>query len=242
VSRAFARQHFPDGEAVSRSLLIADDETRTLFSIVGVVEDVLDDGYANPAEPQVYVPLTQNPRRWTALAIRVAGSARGFIPALYATVSAVDPFIAVSEVRPLTDIMQATVSTRRGTLAITAVFAGLAFLLAGIGIYGVVAYTTASRIPEIGVRLALGADALSIRSFVVGDAARAAAAGLLVGLILAAGASHLLRSLLFSVSPLDPAALILTTVAVAALTFLAAWLPARRTARLSPAAALRYDT
>lgn len=241
VSRAFVERFLPDRDPIGLHLVQAESAEGTRFRIVGVAEDLLDDGYARPTEPRAYVPMAQFPERWAALAVRVRGDPREFAPTLRAMVAAEDPEIAIAELRSMTDLMHSTLESQRGVLRITALFAVLAFLLAGIGVYGVVAYGVASRIPEIGVRLALGAAPRSIHRRVVGDAAKAGAVGLLAGLALALLAGWTLRGVLFGVGAADPVALLITVAAIGAITLVAASVPAGRAARIPPAIALRYD-
>lgn len=138
-------------------------------------------------------------------------------------------------------VVDHTMTAPRFRTVLLLVFAGIAVLPAGIGVYGMVAYSVARRLPELGVRMAIGADANRILRHVVGDGLRPVLLGAAAGLLAGLPAVGLLRGFLFGVAPTDPVAFMAAPAALAALAALAAWLPARRAARLSPASVLRAE-
>jgi putative ABC transport system permease protein len=156
-------------------------------------------------------------------------------------VSSIDPAQPVFDVRPMVDRVQETWGAPRLLSFLFSVFAGLALLLATIGLYGVLAYTALKRVPEIGLRLALGATRANIRRLVLSEGARLLAFGLIIGLAGALGLSRLLRSFLFQVNAIDPVLYGMVSVLLATAAILASWLPARRASRIDPIITLRAE-
>ena len=159
--------------------------------------------------------------------------------ALQRAVSAVDPNEPVTDLQPMSARVQASIGPQTFMSILIGIFAGMALLLAAVGLYGVIAYTVTQRTHEIGVRMALGASRRSVLGLIVGQGMRLAAIGGLVGLAAAAGVTRFLRSFLFGVTPLDPYVFAGLLLVLATVTLLASYLPARRALGIDPAAALR---
>jgi putative ABC transport system permease protein len=153
----------------------------------------------------------------------------------------VDPNLAIAQVRTLQDIVDRSSDQASFTMMLIAIAATVALLLGAIGIYGVVSYIVAQRTGEIGVRLAMGAEPRSVARMVLGQSAVVIVAGITVGLVAAFAGTQLIQSLLFGISPRDPAVFVATTLLLLGVAFVACWLPARRAARLSPLDALRAE-
>jgi ABC-type antimicrobial peptide transport system permease subunit len=151
----------------------------------------------------------------------------------------VDPSVTVWEMRTLDDMLQEHVAPRRLAMLLVQGFALVALALALIGIYGVLSYTVSQRVPEIGVRMALGASPAEILRMTIGDGLRLAVPGIALGVIAAFAATRLASAVLFNVSPADPASYAVLTAAVLAVAFAACYLPARRAARIDPLSAIR---
>jgi putative ABC transport system permease protein len=209
--------------------------------IVGVVGDVRHLGFEQPADPAVYVPFAQQLIPIVSLVVRASGDPRPLAPALRRAVWAEDPEQPVSYVMTFADLAGESLSLRRLSALLSAAFALVALGLASLGAYGVVAQVVRSGTREIGVRLALGASTSSVVRGVLRDALSAAAGGAAVGLVGAAAAGRLLRSLLVGVAPLDPLTLLVAALALVGAAGLAAWLPARHAALVDPAAVLRQE-
>jgi ABC-type antimicrobial peptide transport system permease subunit len=156
-------------------------------------------------------------------------------------VSSIDPAQPVFDVRPMLDRVQETWGAQRLLSFLFSVFACLALTLATIGLYGLLAYTTLKRLPELGLRLALGATRGNIRALILGQGARLLGLGLIIGLAGALASSRVLGSFLFEVKPVDPVIYAAVSILLAAATILACWIPARRASRIDPIATLRAE-
>ncbi len=245
VNAAFVRR-FLSGDAASalgRRLAypLGPEREPPWREIVGVVGDVRHLGFEQPADPVVYVPFAQQPVPIICLAVRTSGEPAALAPALRRAVWAEDPEQPVSYLMTFADLAGESLALRRLSALLAGAFALVALGLASLGAYGVVAQVVSSGTREFGVRLALGASASSVVRGVLRDALSAAGAGAAVGLVAAAGAGRLLRSLLVGVAPLDPLTLFLAALALVGAAGLAAWLPARRAALVDPAAVLRQE-
>jgi putative ABC transport system permease protein len=208
--------------------------------VVGVAGNERFKGLAASAPPAVYLPLDQAPTP-NAVLVRMSGDAWQGAPILRAAVREIDPQLALFGVEPLTDTISGTMAERRFTMAVLASFAGVALLLAVVGVHGVLSYAVSQRTREIGIRVALGADAGRVRTLVLREGVRLAAAGLAIGLAGAAGLTRLMRALLFGVSAQDPATFVGVGLMLGLVAVMACWLPARRAARVDPAVSLRGE-
>jgi putative ABC transport system permease protein len=175
------------------------------------------------------------------LAVRTIVPPSQIAGAMSAAIAALDPEVALSDARPLDERVEVSLGPQRTPMVLTLVFAGVAFLLAVIGIYGVLAWAVAQRVNEIGVRMALGARAADIGRMVLGQGGRLIAIGLVVGVAGAVALGRVLASQLDKVGAFDPAVLALTVVGLGGAALVASWLPARRAARIDPMRALREE-
>jgi predicted permease len=244
VSESFVQTRLGGRDAIGQTITMR-DQTRT---IVGVVGDVRVRGLERTNEPQVYVPYTQPPvglqgRGYQPqdLVVRSRRAADALVPAIREVVRQVDPQQPVSHIRMLSEVVGQQTAARRTQVQVLGALAGLALLLAAVGIHGLLAFTVAQRDREIGVRLALGADPSGVGRMIVGEGVRLALLGVIPGAIAAWLAGRAMRGLLFGVPTLDP----LTLGIVAGLCFLttvvACVAPALRAARISPMTALRAE-
>jgi putative ABC transport system permease protein len=210
-------------------------------TVVGVLADERIHGLASPATPAVYLPTGQGPVPSGSILVRVAGDAKGFGPTLRRTVREIEPALALTALEPLTETMAKSNAERRFTMILLGIFAAVSLLLAVIGVHGLLSYTVAQRTRELGIRMALGADGARVRSLVLGQGARLALGGILLGVAGALATTRVLRSLLYGTSPGDPIALGVAILVLAGVTLLASWLPARRAAGTDPAVVLRSE-
>jgi putative ABC transport system permease protein len=239
VNESFARGFFPGEAAVGRRLVI-DMGNSVAAEIVGVAGDVrqFQLGFAPVAE--MYLPLAQSPRMAMTLAVR--GSSPATLPeTVRAAVAGVDPQQALGPFRAMGDLVDGSVAPSRLQAALLGSFAGLALLLAGVGLYGVVAFSVAQRAPEFGVRMALGASRGTILRLVLGEALVLALAGIAAGVAGALALGRTLAALLFEISPRDPVILAVVGATLALVALLAGYVPARRAAGVDPLAALRSE-
>ena len=210
-------------------------------TVVGVVATIKSDGFDAPAAPHVYFPLFQNPGVTAAIYLRTSADPGTLGDTIRHEVQSVDPGIPVFAVRTMDEVVAKSLADRRFALVILAVFAGVALLLASIGIYGVMAYTFSQRTHEIGVRVALGAQRSDILRMALGEGMLLVAIGLGAGLIGATIVTRFLRSMLFSVTPTDPATFGAIAALLAAVALFACFIPARRATQVDPLVALRED-
>jgi predicted lysophospholipase L1 biosynthesis ABC-type transport system permease subunit len=209
---------------------------------VGVVQDILHDGLKSRAKPSVYVPFHPDAVAFDpTLMVRTIAAPGTLLAAIRSEVARLNPEVALAEARTLGERVEDSIFAERAIATLSAWFGTLALLLAGIGIYGVMAYAVARRTGEIGLRIALGAAPASIQRMVLGEGLRLIALGAGIGLPLALAGGRLSASLLYGIKPNDPPALIATMMVLAAVGALAALVPARRAARVQPVEALRHE-
>jgi putative ABC transport system permease protein len=209
--------------------------------VVGVVADTRHFGLDRSDRPAMYFPYAQLPLRWMNVVVRTESDPESFVEPLRRAVAEIDPQMALANVRPLEDIVSATVATPRATTGLFAVFALAALALAAIGLYGVLSYSVGLKVREIGIRMALGAGRGDVLRSTVGQGARLLLLGALIGLAVAFLLSRLLASMLFGVSPTDPALFLAAFGVLAFVAVLACYLPARRAARVDPIVVLRHE-
>jgi ABC-type antimicrobial peptide transport system permease subunit len=218
--------------------------TAPLFTIVGVVKDIRERGYELAMKPAIYLSFAQTPTTWALpefLAVRVKGNPLDAADALRRIVAAADPDQPVAAVRTMDEILQLDVADRHQQMVLLGAFAGLALLLASIGLYGVLSYVVLQRSRELGLRMALGATSGSVMRIVVVRGLSLTAAGLALGLGLAWALTRTLQNLLFGVAAGDPATFGAVVSLLAVIALAACYIPARRASRLDPIAVLRAD-
>ena len=241
VNETLAAQVFPGQDPLGQRLRIGigtDESDPRIFEVVGVVGDVRP---SIPAPPEIYVPHPQQSWSWMSLVVRASGDAVSLVGALRREVAALDSEQALYNVRPLLELLSDSLAARRFIMALLGGFALLGLALATVGVYGVLAESVERRRGEIGLRLAVGADAGDVLRMVVGQAARLAAAGVTLGLVAAFALTRVMQGLLFGVSATDPATFAAVAGVLATAALLASYLPARRAASLDPAAVLREE-
>jgi len=238
VNDYMARQLWPDADPLGRRLRLRDAGWAT---VVGVVGDVRHSGPAEPAQPQVYTTHEQDARIFACVVARTAADPLSLAGPMRAAIWSVDKDQPVWKVRSLEQLVRGARDTARAMSLLVGVFAGVALLLAGVGIYGVMSFAVSQRTREIGIRMALGAAAAGVMRLVVGRALVLTGIAILVGAAGAAGLARLLGALLYGVGPADPATFLSAAVVLAAVGGLAAYLPARRAARIDPVRALNEE-
>jgi putative ABC transport system permease protein len=245
VNRKYAREQFgSEANAVGRQVrpTFELDRARPPRTIVGVVDDVKQMSLDSEPGSQVYVPVTQFPYPRLTLVVRVAGGDPGTaVPGIRKTVREVNPAATLSDVRTMESVVSESLARQRFQMTLIGTFAGLALVLATVGLYGVVALIVGLRRHEIGVRLALGATPRAVVRMLLGEGAGIAAVGVVLGLAGALALTRVLQSLLYDISSTDPATFTAAAVFVGAVALVATWMPARRAARVDPRAALASE-
>jgi putative ABC transport system permease protein len=242
VNRTFASRFFPNGDAIGAMVKQGWPEDKTPWrQVVGVVNDVKVAGL--DAEPilQVYMPVAQIGQSAGAFVARTDGDPRLLAKAVAAAVHEVDPNLPVYDLLTMNEVIGTGIGEQRLTMVLLLGFAGLALLMAAIGVFGVTAYSVAQRTHEIGVRMALGANSSRVLGLVLRQEMLACLLGICAGVIGAILLSSLLRSLLFGVAPRDTATLAGAAAVLFVVTIVACYLPARRAALVDPMRALRSE-
>ncbi len=244
VSESFARKYFGTVDAVGRSFSIWAGQ-RTL-TVVGVARDIQVEHIGEAPRPYFYVSLQQflSPSTGIAIHLRIVNPSADpmrSLPDLRAAVHALDPNVPIFEATTLQDYTAAARSVQKIAASLLGVLAAMALALTAVGLYGVLAFSVAQRTPEIGVRLALGAQPSDIAWLVLSRGATLIAVGAGLGLLIAAGAGRGLAAFFYGVRTFEPALLLFTAIPVLGTGLIACWLPARRATRVDPVTALRAE-
>ncbi len=248
VNQTLARTYWPGQDPIGRRLRMGSKSGRAWMTVVGLVKDERHNGVTAAIKEKFYVPYAQFPKahegdaaRSMTIVVRAAGDPMALVAPIRAEVRRIDPSLPIANARPMTQVVDASLATPRLTGSLFSIFAGLALLLAGVGVAGVLSYLVSRRRREIGIRLALGASRANVLGLVVRRGVAYAGAGILAGGVAALFLTRALEGLLYGVAPRDPA----TFAAVAAILFAiaaaASAVPALRASRVDPLEALRSE-
>jgi predicted permease len=254
INEGMAKKYWQDknpvGQRVTIGKGVGPEFEEPAREIVGIVGDVRNGGLDSDPEPIMYIPVAQMPNGVTALNNRI-------IPITWIVRTKVEPFslsteiqeqlrtasggLPVSHIRSMDQVRSESTQRTDFNMTLLVIFAGVALLLAAIGIYGLMAYSVQLRTQEIGIRMALGAGPQDVRSMVVKQGMRLALIGVFLGVAVALALTRLMASLLYGVKPWDPAALVSVALLLSVVALLATYFPARRASRVDPMIALRYE-
>ncbi|HWN99789.1 MAG TPA: FtsX-like permease family protein, partial [Blastocatellia bacterium] len=242
IDERLAREYWPDEDPIGKRIRFGPPEDNEPWhTIVGVVREVKHQRLDASTRKSVYLPFAQIPIGRSSLAIRTPGPPENLIAAVRAQVKELDPDQPVAHIMPMTEVVATSVWQPRLYTALFGVFAGVALILASVGIYGVMSYSVTQRTREIGLRMALGAQRQDVLMLVVGQGILLAAIGVGVGLAAAAALTRLMSSLLFGVTATDPVTFGVVSVLLAGVALGACLVPALRAAKVDPMVALRYE-
>ena len=242
VDESLADAYWPNQDPIGKRLHSGGRGSKAPWaSVIGVVRHVHNRTLEARSRVEVYWPENQRPSGAMALAIRVAGNPMNMVPTIQREVASIDPDLPVYRVSTMREVMGDSLERRRLALILLAVFAGLALLLAAVGIYGVTSYGIAQRHQEIGLRMALGADRGQVLGMLIRNGLGTIGIGLGIGLVMALFLTRFMSGLLFSVRAWDPVALGGAAVVLMAAALLAIFFPARRATKVNPMVALRYE-
>ncbi len=240
INATMAKQFFPNEDPIGKQIKPGGGED-TFLQIVGIVGDLKQYGVDKETTAQTYEPFAQHPFNTLNIVLRTTGSAAALGSALRPAVYSVDKDQPIGKIQPLAGIVAETIAKQRFAMTLLIVFALVALVIAAVGIYGVMAYTVAQRRGEIGIRMALGAQARDVLNLILSSGGKLVGLGLLVGLVATCLATRAMGSILFQTSAFDPLTLGAITLLLAAVALVACLLPAHRATRVNPIEALRSE-
>jgi predicted permease len=238
INQTMAQKLFPQGSPLGRHFSMGGRDDYD-FEVIGVVKDAKYNSVRETPRPVWYVAAEQEKEDADCLAIRTGSNTKALLSQLRGVIRAENPDLAVSEITTLREVVDGSLNRERLLAMLTAIFSGLALLLAAMGIYGVIAYSVARRTGEIGIRMALGARPALVLSMVLRESLRLVAIGLGIGIAIALVCGRLIAAQLYGTTPSDPLTVTASVGVLLAVALAATILPARRAARLDPLAALR---
>ena len=241
INDSAARSLFPNEDPIGKSITNygPDDET---LQIVGVVGNVRHLALETAPRPELYQPLGQG--KWPRMFIAVrsaAGNPLGLVPAVQSVVASLDRNVALGSVRTMEETIARSLVRRKFAMALLMIFAGLAVVLAAVGLYGVMSYSVAQRTREIGIRVAVGAQRGDVLLLIVRQGMMLTGAGVTLGVVMSLGLTRLMSKLLYGVSATDPVTFVSVSLLLIVVALLACWLPARRATLVDPIEALRSE-
>jgi len=240
VNQSFVDRYFPGEQPLGQGIDIGNG-TDGFYQIVGVVGSVRYEGLGSSPEPTMYVPFKQGVFSTMWIVARTDGDPVQQSSAVRQAVTSIDPSLPAYSIASLASIVSDSVAQRRFSMLLLGVFALIALFLAAIGLYGVVAYSVNQRTQEIGVRMAIGAQRGDVFRLIVGGGMKLAVIGVILGLAGALAAARVVETMLFGVTPFDPASYGTTAGVLLAVAALACYMPARRAMQVDPLAALRQE-
>ena len=238
INQATTRHFWPTEDPIGRRILKIGEKPRTT---IGVVADVKHRGLDIGTGREIYVPFSEEPATFVGLAVRTWGDPGPVAVDVRAAVHGVDPNQPVDAVATMRQVIDGRVARPRFNLALLGSFAALALILAIVGIYGMVSYSVAQRTREIGVRMALGAEAQTVLGMVLREGVVLGGAGIALGLLGSFAATRVLRSYLFGIPPHDGLTFAAVSMLLLGVCLAASYFPARRAARVDPMTALRHE-
>lgn len=242
IGEALARRFWSGQDPIGRRIKLAGPGFEgPLRSIVGVVKDVKNRGLDRETPPEVYVPFHQEPNRAMSIVVRATGDPLSIASTVRRKILEIDPDQPVFNMRTMREVIDESLWQRRGLALIIGIFAVVSLVLSALGIYGVLSYSVHQRQHELGVRMALGAQASDLLRLVLRDGLMLTSIGLIIGIAAALGVTRVMSGLLFGVTATDAASYLIIALLLIAVAFIASYVPARRAMRVDPLLALRRE-
>ena len=241
VNETFVRQYLPHQNPIGRRISLGSPFKAPGFEIVGVAADSKYYDLHEKAKPMAFFPIWQKPVINFELVLHTSGAPERVAVEARRALEKVSSKMPILSVSSLNIQVEQSLREQKMITSLCSIFGALALILASVGIYGTLAYSVAGRVTEIGIRMAVGAQRPNVIWLVLGDSVFFIAAGVVLGLPLALGGAHWLKSFLFGVPPLDPMAITAAVLLIVALASFAGYLPARRAAKIDPVRALRHE-
>jgi putative ABC transport system permease protein len=242
IDEEFARRYWPNEDAIGKRIGMGSEKHPLLLTVVGVVGRVKMEGLSQDSNRvQGYFPFAQLPGSGMTVVLKASGDPNQLIAAARQQVKAVDPDQPIYSVRTMNEIRAESVAPERLNLTLLSIFAGIALVLAIVGIYGVMSYSVTQRTHEIGIRMAIGAQPRDVFRMVIGQGMMLALIGVGLGLIGAFVLTRLMATMLFGVEPTDPATFAAITVLLTGVALVACYVPGRRATKVDPVVSLRYE-
>jgi predicted permease len=239
IDESTAYKYWPDRDPLGHRVRFGQDPTTPWTTVVGIVKDIKSDGLDIDGVPHIYVSTYQDPSKQVSVVLRTSLPATLLEPQIRHEIQSIDPSLPVFNVSSMNDILDRSLASRRFSADLVGGFAGLATLLASIGIYGLLAYMVGQRSREIGLRMALGARRADILKLFLGKGVALAGVGIVAGVIFSASTASMMASLLYGVRPHDPGVFLIVPLLLFVVAVLASYLPARRATKVDPMIALR---
>ena len=241
INDLVAERFWPGQDPINQRITVNWQGRWRTMEIAGIVGRVRHDGFDRDARPEVFIPLAQLPFGSMTFVVRTSGDAAPLVPALRSRIWEVDPAMPLYDTATVDALLSRSLAPRRFVTDLLSLLAVLAFVLATLGIYGILSFSVAQRAREIGVRIAIGGSTRDILSLVFAESGRLVGVGLAGGLLGSLAATRVVAALLFETSPADPLTLLTTTALLAGVALLACYVPARRAAKVDPLVALRAE-
>ncbi len=242
IDEEFAKRYWPGEDAVGKRIRLGNDPSAPVLTVQGVVGRVKMEGLGTDSKRvQGYFPFAQIPSSSLTVIVKAAGDPNQLIAGVRQQVKSIDPDQPIYAIRTMDEIRSESVAPERLNLTLLSIFAGIALVLAIVGIYGVMSYSVTQRTHEIGIRMAIGAQPRDVFRMVLGQGMILAIIGVVIGLIGAFGLTRLMATMLFDVQPTDPATFMAISVLLTVVALVACYIPGRRATRVDPVESLRYE-
>jgi predicted permease len=239
IDESTAHKYWPTGDPLGRRVRFGKDPTKPWTTIVGIIRDIKSDGLDIDGVPHIYVSVYQDDSKQVSVVLRTSLPAALLEPQIRHEIQSIDPGLPVFNVSSMNDVLDRSLASRRFSADLVGGFAGLAVLLASIGIYGLLAYMVSQQSREIGIRMALGARRGDILRLFLHKGVALAGVGIVAGLVVSASTASMMANLLYGVRPHDPAVFLIVPLLLFAIAVLASYLPARRATKVNPMIAFR---